>query len=169
MGALAAVGEQAICFRAEQNSRIGIGRIVKRQCAADVDSLQFGDGDNRQHSARTAPAALYTDPELSHGQRKTRETQELGKVAPRNIGILGRIDGEIAPPCRLAFHFAPVRGNRVKFRIKFERHTYVPWLPCKLASIGSSSRDSPGAVEPSSVITDRTSIYSGCESRGTIM
>ena len=121
--ALAAVGEQAIRFWSQQDCRIGVGRIVKRERAADAEFFQFADGDDWPLTASVTPTTLETNPNLTHGQSETCQAQEFREVASSDIGILSRIDGEVAPPRRLIFHLAPVRGNRVKLWVKIARHS----------------------------------------------
>ena len=94
--ALAAVGEQAIRFWSQQDCRIGVGWIVKRERAADAEFFQFADGDDRPLTASMSPTTLETNPNLAHDQSETCQAQEFREVASSDIGILRRIDGEVA-------------------------------------------------------------------------
>src|SRR5690606_376371 len=87
--------------RPHQDTGVILTRIGKDLAAADGQAVHRANGDNGRRAARGTPAILQQDPELAHGKGQAGQHHEAREVAPRDVFILGPVDGEITPPARL--------------------------------------------------------------------
>src|SRR5436190_9932336 len=113
MRALLAERDDDICGRTNQNAAVGGLRIEKRDRATDRNVREARNLFQFWRPAAAPEPVLGGDPELPRGERKTRQDHELHEVAARDVEILRRVDGKIAPPFRLLAERLSVRrpGN----------------------------------------------------------
>jgi hypothetical protein len=111
MSAFLAVCDKGIFRPAQQETRLGVVRVIEHERAADRQIALGGDFDQRRLASSAAPPILKGDRKLTDDERQARQAQELGEVPSGHIVVLRPIDREVAPPLGLNVFGQPIRRD----------------------------------------------------------
>jgi hypothetical protein len=100
-----------------QNTLIVLVRICEGHSSADRDRINICYELHRRLAASLAQYVLKSYPELTSGERKAGENQELCEVAPRDIVVLRQVDWKVVAPAWLLGRRFSIRRYGSSFAI----------------------------------------------------
>ena len=120
MGAALVERHELALAQADQELRLARARKVELQGRANWQLRETGNGELARADP-LAEIALGENPGLTGDEGEAGESEELGELAPRDVLILGNVDGKVPAPLRLLLHRPAVRRNRELVRVTTAR------------------------------------------------